>query len=192
MGGFGGWPVALPKNTATLEAFDRTRLLIDLDEATDPEAEPSLLVIVGVPRGAERMPADPAARLFVARLEETIGHLVGDAGSIYRTRATEVCALVDGGVSELREVLTGIEAELARDQRPSIPAVVGVVSLPEEATEAVAALALADERMSRHGGLDPETLDPEGAARRAARVGAESALPLGHGRPGPPAGGHAA
>ena len=177
MGGFGGWPVALPKNTATLEAFNRTRLLIDLDEATDPDSEPSLLLIVGVPRGEERMPADPAARLFMARLEETIGHLVGDAGSIYRTRSTEVCVLVEGSVSELRDVLAGVQAELERDQRPSIPAVVGIVSLPEEAAEATTALVLADERMSRAGGFDPESLDPDGTARRAARVSAESSGP---------------
>jgi hypothetical protein len=177
MGGFGGWPVALPRNTATLEAFNRTRLLIDLDEATDPESEPSLLVIVGVPRGAERMPADPAARLFMARLEETIGHLVGDAGSIYRTRSTEVCALVEGTVAERSEVLAGLRAELARDQRPSVPAVVGIVSLPGEAAEAVSALALADERMSEDGGADPEAPDPGGAA--AARLAAQPARLLG-------------
>ena len=78
MGGFGEWPLVLPKNT-TAEAFDRTRLLIDLDESTDAESEPALLLIVGVPRDAGGAATDPAVKLFMARLE-------GDAGQPRRQR----------------------------------------------------------------------------------------------------------
>ena len=170
MGGFGGWPTVLPKNT-TVEAFNRTRLLIDLDEATDSESSPALLLIVGVPRAGGGAGSDPAVTLFMARLEETMASLVGSAGSIYRTRSTEVCALVEGSVSELRDVLGGLQTELAREQRPFCEAVVGIVSLPEEAGDALDALAIADERMARSTGFDAETFDPEGAARRAALFG---------------------
>jgi hypothetical protein len=170
MGGFGAWPVVLPKNT-TGEAFDRTRLLIDLDEATDTESSPALLLIVGVPRDRDGADSDPAVKLFMARLEETMAILVGAAGSVYRTRSTEVCALVEGSVSELRDILGGLHTELAREQRPFCEAVVGIVSLPEEAGDALDALALADERMARSTGFDAETFDPEGAARRAALFG---------------------
>ena len=76
-----------------------------------------------------------------------------------------MCALVEGTVAELADVLAGVQAELERDQRPSIPAVLGIVSLPEEAAEAVAALALADERMGRDGGAGPEPFDPGDAPR---------------------------
>jgi hypothetical protein len=175
MGGFGGWPVVLPENT-TVEAFNRTRLLIDLDEATDPESPPALLMIVGVPRDAGGAATNPAVTLFMARLEETMASLVGSAGSIYRTRSTEVCALVEGRVPELRDVLGGLHAELAREQRPFCEAVVGIVSLPEEVGDALGALALADERMTRSIGFDTERFDPESTTRRAALFGGTRVL----------------
>jgi hypothetical protein len=81
-------------------------------------------------------------------------------------------------VSELRDVLGGLQTELAREQRPFCKAVVGIVSLPEEAGDAISALVLADERMTRTTGFDAETFDPEGTPRRAVRFRATMASPV--------------
>ena len=150
-----GSPVGLAATEA--EIFDRTRLAIDLDEATDPDAPLSALLMIGLPRPALGTITDPILRTAIEQLGNRIGELVGNRGSIYRMRATEICAIVEGGISDMREVLWALNGEFTHGPELAREVVVALVVMPEEATDALAALMLADRRMATHQGPSPTT-----------------------------------
>jgi len=79
-------------------------------------------------------------------LLDRITELVGSHGAVYRTRATEVSALLDLSVQELEPLLDEIRSALVEHQRKASVGV-GVVNVPQEAADAVSALAVADERL---------------------------------------------
>ena len=139
---------ALSKSESS-EIFDRTRLLIDLDEATDPNSPASSLLVLGLP-----LPGESRATFSTAEIEELVEHLrdrladlVGNNGSVYRTRATELCAFIDGRLLPTDDLLQAIRTSLDLECEPlAVRVSLGCVSLPTEASEPTAALALADER----------------------------------------------
>ena len=129
------------------ELFDRNRLLVDLDEATDPDSPDAVLVVVGLQVSSE-VSGEIGAHPGVAQLRERFAAIVGDAGAVYRTRSTELCAILDGDVHDLAGVLGAVHGDFARaaaqlDVRVST----AFVELPREADGAPEALALADRRM---------------------------------------------
>jgi|SRR5579871_624240 len=141
------------KTTGSAQLFDRTRLLIDLDEATDPSSPASSLLVLGLPHpGEDREEGFSSTELdeLVVHLRDRLVELVGDNGSVYRTRSTELCAFIDGGLSPTDDILDAIRTELDLECEPlAVRVSLGCVSLPGEAGDAAAALALADER-ARH------------------------------------------
>ncbi len=131
------------------EIFDRTRLLIDLDEATDPTSPASALLVLGLPQPGENRATFSTAEIekLVEHLRDRLADLVGNNGSVYRTRSTELCAFIDGKLLPSDHLLDTIRTELDLQCEPlAVRVSLGCVSLPVEATEPTAALALADER----------------------------------------------
>jgi hypothetical protein len=132
-----------PDGSATQEEIlDRVRLLVDLDEATDPLAEPSLLLVVGFPR-PETAQGLEIMRPAVDMLAASLTTLFLDGSSVYRTRGNEVCVVSDLGDGTPGDHLQRID-EVAVQAGTSVA--VGYAELPREAPDALSALGLADGR----------------------------------------------
>ncbi len=139
---------ALP--TATIEAFDRNRLLVDLDDATAPDSPPAVLLVIGLRQLGEVIAAHDSDKVL-AELRDAFADLVGDAGSDYRTRGAELCAILERP-AEVDRIVAAIEQCLSAYAEPPLRVACGVVELPAEAGEALDALALADRRVTAaHG-----------------------------------------
>jgi hypothetical protein len=146
MGTVTSWP--LSPVPAESEVFARVRLLIDLDEATDPGALSSVLVVIGlVPRPDTGPDAGAAAAL--EGLQARIADIVVERAAIYRTRSTEICMLVDGTLRTASALLRRVQGAIDDVGLTTPQLSIGMVSLPNEASDAVVALTLADDRMMR-------------------------------------------
>jgi hypothetical protein len=134
------------------QVFDRTRLLVDLDEATDPGAPPSVLVVIGL-HGLGESFTDRGSNPVVDKLRAQLVAIVGDSGSTYSTRLTELCAILDGALPALNQVLGAIHDGFAREAaRVDVRVSIGFVELPGEPLDAPDALAIADRRMTAADG----------------------------------------
>ena len=122
------------------QIFDRTRLLIDLDEATDPSSPPSVFVVVGL-----RCVGDVDDLLV--ELRDRFAAAVGPLGATYTTRGTELCAIIERS-DGLGAVLDTIRGDLETAAGAHVSVVSGMAELPREACDATAALALADQRLT--------------------------------------------
>jgi len=139
---------ALPN--ATIEIFDRSRLLVDLDEATAPESPHAVLLVIGLRQLGDAVARDGSDEI-VADLRAGFTELVGADGTDYQTRGSELCAILDDPTVVSR-IVTGIEERLAGYGEPLFRAACGIVELPAEADDAVSALTLADRRVTAaHG-----------------------------------------
>jgi len=140
------------KLTQSTELFDRNRLLVDLDEATDPESPPSVLVVVGL-HGLGETYDGGKPDATVGKLREGFAEIVGIAGATYRTRNTELCAILDGTVDDVVEVLAAIHKGFARAaERVDLRVSMGFAELPRDAEGAGEALSLVDRRMTSADG----------------------------------------
>jgi len=142
--------------------FDRARLFVDLDEATDWTGSPSTLLVVGFRRRRDRRQCELTRNdiALLARLEE----MIGDFGHIYRIGSAEVCALLPAAGDEIDELLEEIDEALVEFQRRGSVGI-GYVTVPEEASDAAAALALADERLMTSARSHPRWQSPSPARR---------------------------
>ncbi len=157
--------------TGSAEIFDRARLLIDLDEATDPTSPACALLVLGLPHPGEQRTTFSTAEIevLVAHLRDRLADLVGDNGSVYRTRSTELCAFIDGTVSPSDDLLDAIRTELDLEcEALAVRVSLGCVSLPGEASDPTSALALADERARVPAGKVVLRLPARGARRAGA------------------------
>jgi hypothetical protein len=135
------WPDSPPATPA--EILDRARLVSDLDDATDPHGPSSVLVVVGLPRSPSHEPNVALPQ----RVWDQLAELLAAQGSIYRTRAGEICGLLDVSPAEFEGLLEPI-AETLRAEINGVVFSVGFVTLPApEALDAAAALRLADHRL---------------------------------------------
>lgn len=129
------------------EILDRIRLVADLDEATAWESPPSVLLIVGTPRAPGWEPNEEPSPDLV-RFSDRLAEMVAVRGSVYRTRSTEVCALIDVRPAAFVRLLAAIEEHL-RSEGADEALSVGYVTLPrDEAPDAVSALTIADSRLA--------------------------------------------
>ena len=133
--------------------FDRARLYVDLDEATDSSSPAATLLVVGFRRRRDRQP-NALTRNDVELLDRLVS-LIADHGSIYRTRAAEVCALLALEEHELDDLTDEIEGMLVDFHRKGTVGI-GLVNVPEESTDAVSALALADAKLMTAGTRSPK------------------------------------
>ena len=153
------------------QLFDRARLLIDLVEATDPASPASSLLVLGLPRPGEERVTFSTTEIeeLVVHLRDRLAELVGANGSVYRTRSTELCAFIDGKLSPSDDLLDAIRTELELECEPlAVRVSLGCVSLPGEAGEPTAALALADERARLSQGHTVLHLPSRGTPRAGA------------------------
>jgi GGDEF domain-containing protein len=127
----------------------REELLADLEEAMQPGVVRMALVIVGLTGFAEFVDRvgwiegealldDLAARLDCA---------VGESASCYRARRDEFVLLYEPGSAPLAPLLERATAALGEHEGP-VAAAYGTVVVPDEASRPLAALQLADERLS--------------------------------------------
>ena len=134
------------------ELFDRARLFVDLDEATDPVSPDSVLLVVGL-HGLGGGLVRTGSNLIVSRLRDRFVAVVGDSGATYGTRSTELCAILEGSSHDLVELLGAIHEGIAREAaKVDVRVSTGVVDLPREAAGAPEALALADRRLTAANG----------------------------------------
>jgi hypothetical protein len=141
-----------PKSFESTELFDRNRLFVDLDEATAPDSPATVLVVVGL-HGLGESFAGGDTDPTVSKLRDGFAEIVGDAGATYRTRNTELCAILDGAVDDVVEVLGAIHKGFARAAaRVDVRVSMGFAELPRDAEGAGEALALVDRRMTSSDG----------------------------------------
>lgn len=129
------------------EVFDRNRLLVDLDEATDPSHPPTVLLVAGLRSLGSAFDAQEDADTLLTRVRERFGAVVGDTGATYHTRANELCAIIDSAYRS-QSLVAQIKAAIAQETDRPERVVWALVELPHEACDAIAALTLADGRLS--------------------------------------------
>ena len=140
---------------STVEAFDRNRLMVDLDEATDPNSPPAVLLVVGL-RQLGEIVAGNRSDETLARIRDVFAEIVGSVGTDYRTRGTELCAILDQP-AKVERIVAALEQQLAALAGPEFRAACGAVELPAEAHDALEALLLVDKRVTAAYG--PVTFD---------------------------------
>jgi hypothetical protein len=155
-------------SAAESHVFDRARLYVDLDEATDSTCPAATLLVAGFKRRRDRQPS--ALTRNDVQLLDRLDALMSDYGSIYRTRAAEVCALLTLEEDELDDLTDEIERMLFEFHRKGTVGI-GLVNVPGESTDAVSALALADAKLMTLGTKSPRRPAPV-PARRADISGA--------------------
>lgn len=130
--------------------LDRSRLFIDLDEATDPERPESVLVVFGFEALEEHHErgVDSAAETLLRQVASRVTRRITGFGTLYQPRRVELCALLDGSLIDLRRLLAEIRAEVDGLVRPyGARTTLGLAALPAEASDPLTALALADQRV---------------------------------------------
>lgn len=129
---------------------DRRKLIADVAAALDPDSPPSVLAVFYLAGASDyrRMMGEESGDALIARLAEQFARLVPAAGTCYRSREDEFCALVTARVDDVSSMLDET-ANALREEGPSllVTASFGAVLLPGEAEEPIEALMLADERL---------------------------------------------
>jgi GGDEF domain-containing protein len=129
----------------------RLSLLAALSEAVEPGAPPALFVVFGLD-GFDEYAAlfgRLAARTLLVRLAARLTEALAPAGRCYRPRYDEFSALINTTITEARSVLDAAAVALReRGKAVTITAAWGAAMLPDEASDPVSALRLADERLS--------------------------------------------
>jgi len=129
----------------------RESLIAALVEAVEPESPPALLAVFDL-EGLDEYQAlfgSLAANALLSRLAGRLFEVIGPAGSCFRPRAYEFAVLVPSPISEVAAVLDAAASALRERAAPvSVAAAWGAAMVPEEATDAMDALILADERLA--------------------------------------------
>jgi two-component system, cell cycle response regulator len=149
--------------------WNRRALIGDLDEAIDLETKSVLMLfdLNGFKSYNDRF-GHPAGDALLARLGARLQSGLEEGGRAYRLGGDEFCVLVRGDETELTDLVASTSAALTEDGEGfRITSSVGVVALPDEATDTTEALKIVDRRMYRHKGGDR----PVGAEGRRALLG---------------------
>ncbi|MFN8175040.1 MAG: diguanylate cyclase [Solirubrobacteraceae bacterium] len=130
---------------------NRRKLMSDIEHALSDEGpEASVLVIYdldGFKRWNDRYGHSGGDRLL-RLLGERLTAALGPQGHAYRLGGDEFCALIEGDHEASRElVAAGAEALHEQDEKVVITCCHGGVVLPDEATDPIEALRIADQRM---------------------------------------------
>lgn len=136
----------------TLTGFGSRRALLDgLAAATSEDAEPTLLVIFGLDGFDEYVSlfGSLAGRTLVVKLAARLADALGEGAVCFRPRQDEFAALVGTPVDRVAGILdTAVVALRERGASVAVSAAWGAAMLPEEATDPIAALELADSRLT--------------------------------------------
>lgn len=134
---------------------DRDELLEDLEYAVKQRTSPTVLVLFGFKKLAERLETllEPDANILLGRIAKRLAESTDLAAVLYEPRRGEFCGLFGGRREEIEPLLTGISTEIDEElQAQGIETVLGVVSLPAEARDPIGAVRLADQRREQIAG----------------------------------------
>jgi GGDEF domain-containing protein len=138
--------------TDSLTGFGtRTKLLRDLAVAVKPASPPTLLVVFaldGLDEYTELLGRLESQTLIV-RLASRLAGALEPAGYCYRPRGPEFAALVHTPIATVKPYLdAAVLALRERSGRVPVMATFGAAMLPDEASDPLEALRIADERLS--------------------------------------------
>jgi GGDEF domain-containing protein len=129
----------------------RQALLGELEGAVHGGSVPALLVIFSLDGFEEYVTlyGSLAARTLVVKLAARLAEALGPEARCYRPRQDELAALVPTRIDGVREILDAAVLAL-RERAPSVTvsAAWGAAMLPEEASDPVEALRVADTRLA--------------------------------------------
>jgi diguanylate cyclase (GGDEF)-like protein len=149
--------------------WNRRALVGDLDETIDSETKSVLMLfdLNGFKSYNDRF-GHPAGDALLARLGERLRSGLPEGGRAYRLGGDEFCVLVDADDTKLAEVVAETTASLTEEGEGfTITSSVGIVVLPDEASDTTEALKVVDRRMYRDKGGNR----PVGAEGRGALLG---------------------
>jgi len=149
--------------------WNRRALIDDLDETIESETKSVLMLfdLNGFKSYNDRF-GHPAGDALLARLGDRLQGGLPAGGRAYRLGGDEFCVLVGVDDSELADVVAETTALLVEEgEGLKITSSVGIVVLPDEATDTTEALKIVDRRMYRDKGGDR----PVGAEGRGALLG---------------------
>jgi diguanylate cyclase (GGDEF)-like protein len=149
--------------------WNRRALIVDLEETIESGRKSVLMLfdLNGFKSYNDRF-GHPAGDALLARIGARLQDGLGDGGRAYRLGGDEFCVLVRADGTETADLVAATSATLTEEGEGfRITASVGIVLLPEEATDTTEALRIVDRRMYRHKGGDR----PIGAEGRRALLG---------------------
>ncbi|HEX4518816.1 MAG TPA: diguanylate cyclase [Gaiellaceae bacterium] len=129
---------------------DRKAMLADLTEAVVPDCPPALLMVFAFDgfNEYEELHGVLEGRKLLRRLADRLGAVLDGIGTGYRPRGDEFAALVPQPSNAGDVLRASIAALTERDRYYSVIAAGGYAVVPIEATDPIAALAIADRRLS--------------------------------------------
>ena len=149
--------------------WNRRALVGDLDETIEAETKSVLMLFdLNGFKSYNDSFGHPAGDALLARLGERLQSGLPAGGRAYRLGGDEFCVLVRVDDRTMADVIAETTANLTEEGKSfKITSSVGIVRLPEEATDTTEALKIVDRRMYRHKGGDR----PVGAEGRGALLG---------------------
>ena len=177
------WVIAGPFTSI----HDRDELLDDLEQAVETSARPSVLVVFGFERLKERLEAmlEPDGNVLLGRIARRLVDSTDDGVLLYESRRGEFCGLFTGETATLDSLLAEIRRRLDEELHGlGIHTTSGVVALPGEATEPIAALELADRRCRQVAGDLRPPLRPSISTRIAEALHASMSVDGGDSKRG--------
>jgi predicted signal transduction protein with EAL and GGDEF domain len=142
-------PPAVPASRS--DFGNRRKLCGDLDEAYGADGSSKLLVLVefvGLRKYADGVGLAEGTELF-ARLAGRLAAVVGSSGSCYSLRGAEVAALLDDSALPRPAFLETLATALSGNiDGYEIAPAFGTALVPDEATDSLDALELADQRLT--------------------------------------------
>ena len=136
--------------------WNRRALVGDLDETIEAETKSVLMLFdLNGFKSYNDSFGHPAGDALLARLGERLQSGLPAGGRAYRLGGDEFCVLVRVDDSTMADVIAETTANLTEEGESfKITSSVGIVLLPEEATDTTEALKIVDRRMYRHKGGD--------------------------------------
>jgi diguanylate cyclase (GGDEF)-like protein len=128
----------------------RHALLVALEDALGTAGRPLLLVLFSLDGFDDytTLFGQLAGRNLIVKLAARLGEALGPAGRAFRPRQDEFAALVETQIAGATAVIDGAVAALRERAAPvAVTASWGAAVLPDEATDPIAALKLADDRL---------------------------------------------
>ena len=149
--------------------WNRRALVADLDETIEAGTKSVLMLfdLNGFKSYNDRF-GHPSGDALLARLGDRLRTGLPPGGHAYRLGGDEFCVLVGVDETKMADVVAETTANLTEEGEGfKITSSVGIVVLPDEATDTTEALKIVDRRMYRHKGGDR----PVGAEGRGALLG---------------------
>lgn len=151
--------VPVPQHDPLTGFGDHDKLLTDLTEALNRGGVLSVLAVFELlgSRDYRRVFGEQASDELIVRLAERFRQVIQPVGVCYRPRQDEFGALIVGSIESVSSTLFAAEEALSLEEESSVvTACFGAASLPDESTDPIDLLILADQRIHvRMGSREP-------------------------------------